>query len=63
MSIVFDISYCELFNIITHMYIFDTFVKEVKNLTKKLQLLQMLLEIFFGKHFVIKRIDCGHHKW
>lgn len=63
MSIVFDISYCELFNIITHVYIFDTFVKEVKNLTKKLQLLQMLLEIFFGKHFVIKRIDCGHHKW
>ena len=34
-SIVFDISYYELLTIISHVYLFDTVVKEVENCTKK----------------------------
>ena len=33
-SIVSDSSYCELFNIIRHVYIFNIFKKEVKNFAK-----------------------------
>ena len=33
-SIVFDISYYELLTIISHVYLFDTVVKEVENCTK-----------------------------
>ena len=34
-STVLDSSYGEPFNIIGHRYTFDTFIKEVKNFTKR----------------------------